>query len=224
MFLFYVYFWLRENGTPYYVGKGKNNRAFDKNTHAIKCPPKHRILLTYCESEQEAFEAECFFILYFGRLDLGTGCLRNLTDGGEGSSGHIASEEHRKNMSLALKGKPKSEEWKRKIAISNTGQIRSEETKLKLRETHLGQPAYWKGKTFPEKFKQKLSDVHTVYPVKGGEAWCSYRKHYTKIENFKKHPTSRRGIQGYCEECMREYHKIRNSKAKLSACDNLLPS
>lgn len=37
---FYTYFWLRENGTPYYVGKGTGDRAFTSRGHRVK-RPKH---------------------------------------------------------------------------------------------------------------------------------------------------------------------------------------
>ena len=82
--MFYTYLWLREDGTPYYVGKGKGNRAYISFGHGVHCPPdKERIVIYPSFSEDEAFETEIILIWYYGRKDLGTGCLRNLTDGGE---------------------------------------------------------------------------------------------------------------------------------------------
>ena len=83
--MFYTYLWLREDGTPYYVGKGKGNRAFDRKNH-IQKPPSDtsRILVQDFTSEADAFKAEIFLIDYYGRKDLGTGCLRNRTEGGVG--------------------------------------------------------------------------------------------------------------------------------------------
>ena len=90
---FYVYFWLRDDGTPYYVGKGhhgKNSRAFSGHRHNVKCPKEAwRIVVHDYDSEEEAFDIEKFFITFYGRKDLGTGCLRNKTDGGDGPSGLI---------------------------------------------------------------------------------------------------------------------------------------
>jgi len=35
--IYYLYAYLRTNGTPYYIGKGKNNRAYSKQ-HNINLP------------------------------------------------------------------------------------------------------------------------------------------------------------------------------------------
>ena len=94
---FYTYAYLRRDGTPYYVGKGSGRRAFDKNKHCVKVPPKERILfLKTGLTEKEAFKHEIYMIAVFGRKDLGTGILRNLTGGGEGPSNPC--EEVRKKM------------------------------------------------------------------------------------------------------------------------------
>jgi hypothetical protein len=95
---FYTYLWLREDGTPYYVGKGIEGRAFRKG-----CPPKDRIIFQYWPSEQDAFTAEQFLISYYGRKDIGSGILRNFTDGGEGSVGAIRSTETKKRTSDSLR-------------------------------------------------------------------------------------------------------------------------
>lgn len=81
---YYVYLWLRYDGTPYYVGKGKGRRAFIHYEHKGVHPPKDPayILIQEYSSEDEAFRAEAFLIEYYGRKCLGTGCLLNVSDGG----------------------------------------------------------------------------------------------------------------------------------------------
>lgn len=81
--IFYTYMWLRENGSPYYVGKGTRARAHHWHDRIGSAPPKNRILLEPHTSEADAFEAEIFLIGYYGRKDQGTGVLSNLTDGGD---------------------------------------------------------------------------------------------------------------------------------------------
>lgn len=84
---YYTYAYLREDGTPYYIGKGRNNRAYNENCKSVKVPLKDRILfLKKGLTEQEAFKHEIYMISVLGRKDIGTGILRNLTDGGEGFS------------------------------------------------------------------------------------------------------------------------------------------
>ena len=90
---YYTYAYLREDGTPYYIGKGKNRRAFDRKKHAVFVPSTERILfLKQNITEDEAFRHEIYMISVFGRKDLGTGILHNRTDGGDGSTGYIHTE------------------------------------------------------------------------------------------------------------------------------------
>jgi hypothetical protein len=80
--VFYTYLWLREDGTPYYVGKGKGDRGFISKGHSVRCPKDSaRLIVQEHPSETDAFAAEEFLIAYYGRKDVGTGCLLNRTDG-----------------------------------------------------------------------------------------------------------------------------------------------
>lgn len=160
---YYTYAYLREDGTPYYIGKGKGDRAFNKKKKEIIIPPKQRILFLKTNlTEEEAFKHEIYMIAVFGRKDIGTGILRNLTNGGEGPSGHKHSKEHKNKISLKLKGikgKPHSEETKRKLSElvrgsnnPNYGKTPSDETRKKISEKN-------KGKTVSEETRKKISEA-----------------------------------------------------------------
>jgi len=103
---FYAYLWLRTDGTPYYVGKGCDDRAFVQENHYCPVPSdRSHILILDRATEQEAFTAETELIHNWGRKDAGTGILRNLTDGGDGSSGYRHTEDALQKMSAAHKGR-----------------------------------------------------------------------------------------------------------------------
>lgn len=88
---FYVYIYLRENGTPYYIGKGQGRRAYSSYSRTVPVPDKDKILIVLKNlTEEQAFRNERDFIAYYGRLDINTGILENKTDGGEGVAGRIA--------------------------------------------------------------------------------------------------------------------------------------
>ena len=148
---YYTYAYLREDKTPYYIGKGKGDRINSKR-RSIK-PPKDRSRIIYLKqnlTEEEAFRHEIYMIDVFGRIDLGTGILYNRTNGGEGPSGWVPSEETRRKISEAGKGHIVLEETK--IKMSEAKKNISEETKKRMCKAQ-------KGKTFSEEHRKKLSEA-----------------------------------------------------------------
>lgn len=97
---YYTYMYCREDGTPYYIGKGKGYRIHSTHNHISGLPPvERRKYLKTNLTEEESFRHEMYMIHVLGRKDNGTGILRNLTDGGNGgTSGRIHSEETKEKM------------------------------------------------------------------------------------------------------------------------------
>ena len=73
--------YLRKDNTPYYVGRGTQQRPFQRHNGTASCPKdKSRILVLY---NNIGFLSSCaieiFWIAVYGRKDLGTGILNNKT-------------------------------------------------------------------------------------------------------------------------------------------------
>lgn len=116
--IFYVYALYRERKQkPFYIGKGVGDRVdrhfresnLRANTHKnniikkdLAAGKRIRIkLLAEDLTEAQAFKLEREWIAYYGREVDGTGCLTNLTDGGEGVTGHKHLPATRKKLSRA---------------------------------------------------------------------------------------------------------------------------
>lgn len=171
-FYTYIYFDPTNDMEPFYVGKGCGDRHVchlkrTHNKHLRNRINKIRreygdpwIAFEFMPSEQDALDYETALIARFGRRDLGTGTLCNLTDGGEGSANlspdisrqkaeklsvFAKSRTGDKNPSFGktgenspLFGRNHSIETKQKISESRTGNTHSEETRQKLRDAKSG--------------------------------------------------------------------------------------
>ena len=151
--MYYTYAYLREDRTPYYIGKGKNNRIYNKGKKEIK-PPKDKSKIIFLKQnliEEEAFKHEIYMIAVFGRKDLGTGILHNRTNGGEEIKN--PSEETRKKMSESHKGEKHY----------NYGKSLSEEHKKILSTIQKGEKHYNYGKSLSEEHKKNISKSKEKY-------------------------------------------------------------
>jgi hypothetical protein len=146
----YVYRHIRlDKNEPFYIGIGSDNdykRAYyiqkrnniwnkivSNTSFEVEIILDNLTWDDACNKEKE-------FIKLYGRKNLKTGILSNLTDGGEGVYGLKFTDESKKKMSIAQKNKkPISEETRNRMSIAsrsrdmayNKGKIQSEETKSK---------------------------------------------------------------------------------------------
>jgi hypothetical protein len=177
---YYVYAHQRQSdGKCFYIGKGKNYRAWDKtkrNQYWKSTVNKHGlnvVILVNNISEDKAFELEKSFIQQIGLEN-----LTNLTDGGEGISGYKRkfTEEHKAKISAASVGRKKSEESKAKMSLNKKGKSFNEEHKAKISAAKKGQhygpmnemhkanlSASTKGKKKSDEFKAKRREIMKEY-------------------------------------------------------------
>jgi len=97
---YYVYWYLREDNTPYYIGKGKNDRAWSI-AHLVELPSDcSKIqILAHRLDENEAYTLEIKLISYYGRADISSGILQNKTAGGPGVSSYWTSDRKKEILS-----------------------------------------------------------------------------------------------------------------------------
>jgi hypothetical protein len=199
---------------PFYVGKGKGKRKTNtlsekKNLFKKRVIEKIkifgykpiRILVRENLSEYESFQLEKELIKLIGRIDIKTGCLCNFTDGGEGSSGIIQSEETKKKRknslsqfrsyfkteAFSLKMKEVQKDWKLNPLY--------DEYLKNLSENYKGSGNPMFGKTSSDKQKESVKQAHLDGKIKISEEG---RKRITEgSKNRGKNSVKRSDIKTY---------------------------
>jgi len=157
--IYYVYAYLRKDGTFYYIGKGSGRRAWSHRHYYL--PPKDPQRIVIIENylaEPEAFALEKKLIAEYGRKDLGTGILYNRTSGGEGGSG--LSEASRKQRSESNK------KYRGPLA-SFYGRKHKPESNKKRSESLKGEKNPMFGRRYSAEEKKKFANFGEKNPMYG---------------------------------------------------------
>jgi hypothetical protein len=184
---YYVYLYIDPfNKTPFYVGKGCNNRSkhhlnvaksnnWGQDPNKLKINKIRKIISKGIDpiieikemnlSESEAFEREKFYISKYGRIDIGTGILTNLSDGGDGQRNWIPSKEYCENMSKSCSrekngmfGKKQKEDTKEKMKEKAMGRKHSEKIRNEMSESRKKEKNSFYGKKHTKDSLDKISE------------------------------------------------------------------
>jgi hypothetical protein len=161
--MYYVYQHKKaDTNEIFYVGKGKGTRAFNatkRNPYWKRVVAKHGFnveIIVDNLDEEFSFLVEMETIDAYKKRGI---TLSNLTNGGEGASGFIHSEEHKKK----LKGnKFGASTW----GVGFKGKTHSDEQKAKWAETRKGVTSPRKGVVLSDETKRKISQSRVGLIVK----------------------------------------------------------
>jgi hypothetical protein len=179
---YYIYEHVRlDRNEVFYVGKGtvkKTNpygRSQEKSRRSdlwkkVINKTDYEIRIVFeDEDEKVVFSKEVELIKLYGRKDLSLGPLVNFTDGGDGTSGAIRSDEFKKKVSNFHSNKKVSNETKLLIQEKRKNQVMTKEhcknISLGLMGKTKGKPSPLKGTVRPQEVGEKISKSklgHTV--------------------------------------------------------------
>jgi hypothetical protein len=207
----YVYRHIRvDKNEPFYIGIGKGDGYEFERAYYKSIEKRNKIWIdiinkTSYEVEilfdnitwEEACQKEKEFITLYGRINLGTGTLANMTDGGEGMVGVVRSEEYKLKLSQRQKdgkaywfGKKFTNEHKEKIVNSLKGRPVSEKTKEKISNSLKGEKHPQYGKTSYKAIKVIDTSTNIIYDsITLCQKHTNYKKLVDKLSGNRKNNT-----------------------------------
>ena len=195
--MYYCYAYIREDRTPYYIGKGSGKRCYVRHRRSnggFSAPEKERILiLKKFNDEEKCFQFEKYMIFLYGRKIDG-GILINECLGGLGKKTLLTEEErNEKRKESRKKWLEKNQEYHKNYWESNKERLNNEQ-KEKYYKNIESRKNYWQENK--EEFNKNQRDK---YYNGESESRKEYKKKYGE-EYRKKNVEKRR-------EYMKEYYK-----------------
>jgi hypothetical protein len=155
---YYLYRHIRlDKNEPFYIGIGSKSKRDHPNIRSeyrrayetdrkessiwnnIVSKTEYKVEIVYESNDYDFIKnKEIEFISLYGRLNQNTGCLANMTNGGDGTVGYIISKEKIENHRILMTGRSQGKEQIQKRIESRKGYVHSEETKRKISESHKG--------------------------------------------------------------------------------------
>jgi hypothetical protein len=202
----------KDTNKVFYVGIGKkSNRAYSKhqrNKYWQSIVDKADYIVEIVKDDinwEEAKQLEIDLINQYGRKDLGTGILSNMTDGGDGCVNTICSDETRTKMGNSRRGRKHSEEAKQKISKMLKGKKHTPESVEKNRQAHIGQirtdetkakiSQKLKGKVVSDETRTKVAKLNSQFQIEKytieGDYITTYESMYLALKSVGKPATAR---------------------------------
>ena len=193
--MYYVYFYLREDRTLYYVGKGSGKRINQRHKFSggkfLPLPPlDRRVIVKYFNDEEECFLFEEWLIEFYGRK-LDGGILNNQCKGGGGYTRGRNFDRKKYNE----KNKEKITARQKRYRENNKEKLNEQKKEYyQKRKEELG--SYWYANTSKEEYNEKTRERYYRRKVEGYKRNDDeYKKQYREKNKEKQ------------KEYMKEYYQ-----------------
>ena len=191
--MYYTYAYLRESGTPYYIGKGSNDRAYQKHmrNNGQNLLPKNRnriLILKRFDLEEDAYKHEKYLIALYGRKCDG-GILVNMVHGGKGGARKYLTRKEKEDAKL--KNKIRAVELRKKWREENREEFNAKTNKRNAKRREI---LNQRQKEYADKNREKINEKQREYRKKNMEEVRKREREYYAKNKQKINEQKRKNI------------------------------